>query len=38
LFVASAPIVGTTYETILGGWNEAMGIFDRDIAAMEVQI
>jgi uncharacterized protein len=36
--VASAPIAGTSYGAIVGGWNEAIGIVDRDIAAMVLQM
>ena len=36
--VASAPIAGTTYEAIVGGWNAAVGIVDRDIAATVLQL
>jgi uncharacterized protein len=36
--VASSPISGTSYEAIVGGWNDAVAVVDRDIAAMVVQI
>jgi uncharacterized protein len=36
--VASAPISGTSYEAIVGGWNKAVADVDRDIAAMVLQI
>jgi uncharacterized lipoprotein YmbA len=36
--VASSPIAGTSYGAIVGGWNDAVGAVDRDIAAMVVRI
>jgi uncharacterized lipoprotein YmbA len=36
--VASSPIAGTGYQAIVGGWNEAVSIVDRDISAMVLQI
>jgi len=36
--VASSPISGTSYEAIVGGWNHAVAVVDRDIAAMVVRI
>ncbi len=36
--VASAPIAGTGYDAIVQGWNEALRIVDRDIAATVVQV
>jgi uncharacterized protein len=36
--VASAPIAGTSYEAIVRGWNDAVEVVDRDIAAMVLQL
>jgi uncharacterized lipoprotein YmbA len=36
--VASSPISGTSYQAIVGGWNEAVAVVDRDIAAMVLTI
>jgi uncharacterized lipoprotein YmbA len=36
--VASAPIAGASYEAIVRGWNDAVEVVDRDIAAMVLQI
>ena len=36
--VASAPIDGVDYDAIVGGWNAAVEMVDRDIAATVVEI
>ncbi len=35
--VASSPIAGTSYEAIVGAWNDAVATVDRDIADAVVQ-
>ena len=36
--VASSPISGTGYDAIVYAWNQALGVVDRDIAAMVMQV
>ena len=36
--VASSPISGSSYQAIVGGWNESVAVVDRDIAAMVLAI
>ena len=36
--VASSPISGTSYDAIVHAWNQALGIVDRDVAAMVMQV
>ncbi len=35
---ASSPIAGTSYEAIVGAWNDAVATVDRDIAATVLEI